>query len=51
MQRIVYHFYRLGLMNHMFIYLKVHLFVLSKEKLNIHIERTIMVEGYFIMTT
>ena len=34
MPRIVYHFYLMVLMNLMFIYLKVHLFVLNKEKRN-----------------
>ena len=50
MQIIVYHFYPMVLTNPMFIYLKVHLFVLNLEKLNIAIKLIIMVEDYFIMT-
>lgn len=49
MQRLVYHFYPMVLMNHMYIYLKVHLFVLNKEKLNMNTKQKIMVEGYLIM--
>ena len=51
MQRFVYHFYPMVLMSHMYIYLKVHLFVLNKEKLNMNIKQIIMVEGYFMLIT
>ena len=51
MQRFVYHSYPMVLMNHMYIYLKVHLFALNREKLNMNIKQIIMVEGYFMMIT